>query len=197
MKRQSGFTLVELMVGLLVGLIVLSAVLYTFIVTLQSSKDIRNSSVLNTETSIVNDLIAGEIRRIGYDSDTSIAPTDNIIVVPVDTSTPSSCLKYIYDKNTGTPGLGDEGYNAFWLDGNVIRYATGLTSSAVCSGGEPVTSELVEVNQLVFSLNTASQAGSSDLINEIEFTFAASIARDSSWSTSVSRVVRVRNNVDK
>lgn len=65
-RSQTGYTLIELMIGLIVGLIVLSAVIYTFLGTLSSSRDIVNSARLNREVSGLVDLVVGELRRTGY-----------------------------------------------------------------------------------------------------------------------------------
>lgn len=65
-RTQRGYSLIELMIGMLVGLIVLSAVIYAFITSLQSARDVRNSAVLNREGSSIIDLVTGEIRRTGY-----------------------------------------------------------------------------------------------------------------------------------
>ena len=65
-QHQRGYTLVELMIGLLVGLIVLSAVIYTFLGTLRSSRDITNSARINREMSVLVDTVVGELRRTGY-----------------------------------------------------------------------------------------------------------------------------------
>lgn len=65
-RKERGYSLIELMIGLLVGLIVLSAVIYAFITSLQSGRDVRNSALLNREGSSLIDLLTGEIRRAGY-----------------------------------------------------------------------------------------------------------------------------------
>jgi len=54
------------MIGLIVGLIVLSAIIYTFLSTMKSSKEIVNSARLNREVSVMTDLLTGELRRAGY-----------------------------------------------------------------------------------------------------------------------------------
>lgn len=65
-KSQAGVTLIELMIGLVVGLIVLSGIGYAYIVTFKSSRDIIYSARLNQELAAVTSIIVGDIRRAGH-----------------------------------------------------------------------------------------------------------------------------------
>ena len=101
-RRQSGYTLIELMIGLLVGLIVLSGVIYIFLVTLRSSTDVLNSTRLNQEVATLSDLVTGEIRRAGYwnaqaSGAGGVSPyndsTEFALNIPE-----TSCILFSYDK---------------------------------------------------------------------------------------------------
>ncbi len=63
--RQAGFTLIELMLSLLLGLIVLGGVLGVFITTYQSSSQDIKRVRLNEEMRAVMEMMSGDIRRAG------------------------------------------------------------------------------------------------------------------------------------
>jgi len=64
-KYQRGVTLVELMVGMVVGLIVIAIVGTLFITTLGGSRDALQSMKLNQELRAAMDIIVSDVRRAG------------------------------------------------------------------------------------------------------------------------------------
>ena len=64
-SKQGGVTLVELMVGSAVGLIVLAAVLASYISVARSASEILASAKLNTELRAAMDMMVRDIRRAG------------------------------------------------------------------------------------------------------------------------------------
>lgn len=63
---QGGMTVIELLVGLTVGLIVVGMVLSVYLTTLNTSGDTLKSSRLNQEMSAILNIMANDIRRAGY-----------------------------------------------------------------------------------------------------------------------------------
>ena len=63
--RHAGLSLVELMVGSAVGLIVLTAVLTTYVAIARSSGEILDAAKLNAELWAAMDMLARDIRRAG------------------------------------------------------------------------------------------------------------------------------------
>lgn len=63
---QCGMTIIELMVGLTVGLIVVGMVVSVYITSLGTSSDTLKSSRLNQEMSAIINIMANDIRRAGY-----------------------------------------------------------------------------------------------------------------------------------
>lgn len=63
--RSRGFTLIELMLGLLLGLIVLGGVLGVFVTTYQSSSQDIKRVRLNEEMRAVMEMMSGDLRRAG------------------------------------------------------------------------------------------------------------------------------------
>lgn len=75
-KHQRGVTLVELMVGMVVGLIVIAIVGTLFITTLGGSRDALQSMKLNQELRAAMDYIVSDVRRAGMWSGSAIATPD-------------------------------------------------------------------------------------------------------------------------
>ncbi|WP_026289221.1 prepilin-type N-terminal cleavage/methylation domain-containing protein [Thioalkalivibrio sp. ALMg11] len=72
-RRSKGFTLVELMVGIVVGMIVIAAATSLYLTVIQSSAYTTQEARLTQETRITMDLIANDIRRSGYSHPERIA----------------------------------------------------------------------------------------------------------------------------
>ena len=64
-SKQAGVTLVELMVGSAVGLIVLTAVIATYISVARSASEVLASAKLNAELRAAMDMMVKDIRRAG------------------------------------------------------------------------------------------------------------------------------------
>lgn len=63
--KQGGVTLVELMVGSAVGLIILAAILATYVSVARSASEVLASAKLNAELRAVMDVMVRDIRRAG------------------------------------------------------------------------------------------------------------------------------------
>jgi prepilin peptidase dependent protein B len=198
MKYQKGYTFVELMIGLLIGLIVLSAVIYSFLTTLRSSRDVINSSVLNNEVMAVLDLMSGEFRRIGYNADSSTSPAGGYYKITSGGSESASgnCILYIYDRDS--VGLSTATYSGFRLDDNTIKYADGLGSTACISPtwGTSVVDTRVNVSSL--SITAVSEAlPSTDSMITLEVGVSANVKQDADWKLeNINKLVKLRNHYE-
>jgi prepilin-type N-terminal cleavage/methylation domain-containing protein len=125
-SRHQGFSLVEMMVSMVAGLIVVGAGLAFTISSLRSNSELVQATRLNQELRASMDFIERELRRAAYD-DASItyvlnpstatpSPFAPIVVdgtYTVDatagtaTITGSSCIVYAYDRTGGTGGTVD------------------------------------------------------------------------------------------
>ncbi|MFW5954144.1 MAG: PilW family protein [Guyparkeria sp.] len=121
LPRQRGVTLVELMIGLLIGLIVLAVVGTVFINVIRGSNDTLSSIKLNQEVRGLMGFMTADIRRAGYWENAAIASTDPTIasdnplsnrdaasgpVTDIWIHDGGSCLMYSYDRDID----GDDGY---------------------------------------------------------------------------------------
>lgn len=65
-SKQRGFSLVELMVGLLVGLIVISGAMAIFVTSLRGGNESLRASKLNQEVRSALQLMSSELAKVGY-----------------------------------------------------------------------------------------------------------------------------------
>ncbi len=65
MRKSKGFTLIEIMIALLLGLIIISATISIYIATVRSSSDTVKSARLNHDLEMVMSLMINDIRRAG------------------------------------------------------------------------------------------------------------------------------------
>ena len=65
-RRQSGVSVTELMIGIVVGMIIIAGTLGMFSAHLRSNNDLMRSTRLNNELRGTMDLIVRDLRRAGY-----------------------------------------------------------------------------------------------------------------------------------
>jgi prepilin peptidase dependent protein B len=66
MKKQTGLTLIEIMIALLIGLIIIAATINIYITTIKGSSDTLRSARLNHDLESAMSLMFNDIRRAGY-----------------------------------------------------------------------------------------------------------------------------------
>lgn len=188
-KAQLGLNLVELMIGLVVGMIVLAAMTSVYLSTARGSKDTLNANRLNQDMRAVMDIMVADIRRSGYWGTAAIA-TPNPFTVrgggsATDIYIPSAdCVLYSYDAtfNGGTVGTADSGTDFFGFKrtvvggSGVVWSATnfGNTNQANCTGNLG-WQQLTDPKVINFSALTFSETGSQclDATTSANWTFAA------------------------
>lgn len=222
-RKSRGFTLIELMIGMIVGLIVLSAVGYAFISSIRSAKDVLNSVKLNTEVSLVTDIITGELRRTGYwpitgsgnsEYGTSASSGNDLVLYPGGSS--ASCVQYSYFNDSQSP-IGKT-YRAFgWVSGASGSYLVTSSSDSSfpdCSGIDSSWTEFTDpdvlnIENFDLSLDCTVVAGSiapstdcsvaggsnSILSRVVTVSMAVSMVRDSTWKSSVEEQVKLQNDL--
>jgi len=206
---QKGYTLIELMIGLLVGMIVLTGTLYSFLTLVSSARDISNSSKLNRESSFLETIIAGELRRTGYwppDGSSGTSPYTSI----ADLVVTSNCALYSYMNDSVTPAVSMARGIAYDAAGRRVLYgATTLPLSSCSTSGwvEIVPASTIYIDAFEFDLvcrdvTTGAVVPDSDctltnydiLSREVKYAFTASVVSDSDWVTSVSSAIKVPND---
>ncbi len=166
-KRQSGFTLTELMISTVVGMIAVGGVLSVYLGTVKSSSEMLKASKLNQELSAAMEIMVSDIRRAGYwttatpgnlvNPFTQAGTNLSVDGSPMDMS--GSCILYTYDATYrgGTAGSVDTtDYFGFKKDGDVVRMLKSGNSTTDCGSGtwESLTdSDTIIVDTLTFDID--------------------------------------------
>jgi len=156
-KRQSGVTIVELLIGLAVGILVVGGAITMYVSSLRASNETLRSSKLNQEVAALMSVIVNDVRRAGYWESaspgeynlnpfsqvnaTSLAVIDDMASDIVQGATgQGTCLVYAYDATYlpgNTPGTVESAdLFGFRLNGTVVQMRqTGVVDGAQCVGG--------------------------------------------------------------
>ena len=142
MKKQHGFTLIEIMIALLLGLIVLSATIGIYITTVKGSSDLIKSARLNYDLDSVLALMVNDIRRAGYwggsvvGSDAVFNPftqaTTNLQIILNGSSAVTDCVLYTYDANANGSIESTE-FFGFKLNGTNIQMRLSGSATSNCN----------------------------------------------------------------
>lgn len=156
-EAQRGVTLVELLIGMAVGIIVVGGAVGIYVSTVQGSSITLKSSKLNQETSALLHVMVNDIRRAGFwgnvdpsslnanpfnvQGATALVVRDDMANDAVQAATgQGSCITYAYDA-TYLPGnvagtLESTDLFGFRLNGTVVQMRSlGVVDGADCVGG--------------------------------------------------------------
>lgn len=142
-KGQAGLSLVELMVGLVVGLLVMLAATTMFITTSQSSREATALARLSNENVTVMNIMTNEIRRAGasaFTSDNFYMRPENDLLVSAD----GTCILFSYDRtwsaNSASPAFNTNNFFGFRLNGQgQFEMRTGGTANASNCNSSDIT----------------------------------------------------------
>lgn len=103
---QQGFSLVELMIALIAGLIVSGAVLSFFLSSMKSNGEYVQSTRLTQELRNTLDLMTRDLQRAGYDEDALkyLARGSSTPFTQINLDVANNCVIYSYDKASVAAG---------------------------------------------------------------------------------------------
>jgi len=201
-NTQRGFTLIELMISITIGLIVLAAVLGMFVSMIKSDSDNLKAIRLNQDLRATMSLIIRDMRRAGADAlavTRGAGPypfsnaTTRMIVSPNQQADANACITFAYDE--------DEDGND---DGNSERFGYRWDSSegavearqdgALCSAGgwgNITDNKLVQITGLSFNETTVQEG--SIFIRQIEVTLSGRLQKDPTVTRQLIETVKIRN----
>lgn len=164
--KQKGFTLIELMIAMMLGLIVIGGALSIYISTVTSSSNTIKSARLNYDVKSVIALMSNDIKRAGYwggavvgaDSRGNVftAAATNIqirnLAAPTTVVNTGNCILYSYDADDSGASDANEFYG-FRLSGTAIQMRLTGATTLDCSDGvwQTITTDNVEITNLQFS----------------------------------------------
>lgn len=111
-RNAGGFSMVELMVGLVAGMVVAGAMLAFTVSSVRANSDFVAAARLTQELRTISQHISDELRRAGYDEEAmdyvatpSSTEFSEFAPILVDTATAGQhCIIYAYDRSPGTAG---------------------------------------------------------------------------------------------
>lgn len=211
--KQSGYTLIELMIAMAVGLILVAAVLTLYVSMSGSNIDYLKSVRLNHELRSTMALMVRDLRRAGHNQDaatesiaaSTINPFSNssastvqaTVLTVTGTSTVNKSIAFSYDDNDDA-NINTYGYRLNVSSGvGTVQYCADdtTTTGTACSLWEALTdSDLVDIDLLEFSQDTTSVAGGAFTIRQITITMTGKLISDTDFTRTISEVVKIRND---
>lgn len=200
LTRSRGFSLVELMVAMVAGLLLVAAVSALFASVVRANKTALQVSRLNQEVQAITDMMARDIQRAGYDNasastaflsgTTSPFKFESSADLMSETATGSGlyrCIRLRYDDNDNGVLDSSETY--------VYNYSSsdkGVRLGATCTTGSLLsTDNTIEITNLTFSLMAGSVSSGARTIR------IAIDGRDKSspsLTLSLQRDIKLRND---
>jgi type IV pilus assembly protein PilW len=140
LQRQKGAGLVELMIGMAIGLIIVAAAATVYVTTVRGGADTPRSAKLNIELRGAMDIMVAEIRRAGYlwfDADTDLSTNPFMQANTNLTLVGSDCLLFAYDANANNTADQPEDtsdYFGFKKNGSKVSMRLGGTAPSTSAG---------------------------------------------------------------
>jgi len=164
-KEQKGFTLIELMIAMMLGLIVIGGALSIYISTIKSSSDVVKSARLNYDLDSAMQLMVNDIRRAGYwggaiaGSVASENPFGDTQIGKKTGEGDSSCILYNYDgDSSGSNTLDDQGddldlneFYGFRHNGTGIDIRSSVADAANSGCDQGTWESIVDTNKVIVS----------------------------------------------
>lgn len=187
-SRQTGVTLVELLIGMLVGLVVVAGGISVFTTSLRGQSDNIKLSRLNQDLRSMIDIMARDIRRAGFVTDAPIANLASLKNNPFfdDTTTGATtelavydyasgndnCIVYAYNVNNDSPPVVQSTERfGFRLDTNtgVLEMRRSGSTNEDCDDGDwaTITEPEVEITGLTNKVRWCERSARSHHLNRL------------------------------
>lgn len=176
-KMQRGFTLVELLIGLLISLVVISGALALLLKVFEGQKNNIGLVRLNEEIRFLSEMMIKDIRRAGFVSIYADDEFEHLYSNPffsvasggstdiqifdsadytsaVSVGSPGACLLFSYNADNDQAVVVDDNERmGYRLNGGVLQIRTEGTSNESCNNGTwyDLSSPRVSVTELSFS----------------------------------------------
>lgn len=164
MKKQSGYSLIEIMIAMLVGLIIVAATIAIYLTTVRGSTDTIRSARLNHDLESAMTIMVNDIKRAGYWNDAKLNNWHVAFIKngnnPVKNPNPftanntnlniigGNCILYSYDANkNGT--VDEKEFYGFRFKNNTLQMRLEGSNTTDCNGDdEDKWQEFIDGSQL-------------------------------------------------
>lgn len=146
--RIRGFSLIEMMVAITIGLIVIGSVLGLVLSIMRANNQTIQATRLTQEMRATAAVIAGDLKRAGGVIDPMTVATANAgkplnPYAAIDAAT-AGCIRYSYANNSGN------NFRAVSRSNRAVFLDTVTTNTATCGGGTRLSSQFISIDVLTF-----------------------------------------------
>ncbi|WOX50405.1 prepilin-type N-terminal cleavage/methylation domain-containing protein [Aeromonas sp. XH] len=214
MRRHSGFSLVELMVAMVAGLLLVAAVTTLFATILRANSTAMKVSRLNQEVQAITDIMARDIERAGYDASAATAtrlvsgavPSPFYFDANVDlldeTATGSKlyrCIRIRYDNDDDGVLDNPDSSPSKLNETRVYSYSSAKKGVKLATGGAAAcdetdllsTDNTIEITQLTYSMLGSSQVSGA---RAIQLNISGRYKDNTELTLNLQRDIKLRND---
>jgi len=199
--KAAGFSLVELMIAMTLGLILSAGLISLFLSTLRGNADLAKTEQLENELHASMQLMIRDLRRAGSNGQPS--PVSNFVnpfglgsLGAYTGEAANSCILFSYDLNNNgvldTVSPNDERFGYRVQQGVVQLRNSGLGCTSA-GWTNVTTSTMVNVTQLQFGIDTLADGDMT--IQTVTITLAGQLKSDATITRSLTGTVRIRNDL--
>lgn len=211
-SRQTGFTMMDVVIGLGIGVFLLGGSIYIYTTTISSFYSLIATNRLSSQMATAMTIMTNDIRRAGFNGQalTQLASGNNtspFMAADKDIQTPSSsCILFTYDVNqSGTlRALNSADFDehfGYRLENGAIQARPPTDSAFSCSSGvwDNLTDpSLITITALSFTISpteiTLNTIGNKLVIRVVTISATAQLVQDPSISMTMTQTIRVRND---
>ncbi len=202
-RSQCGFTLAEMMIGVVIALFLLSGLILSFTATTKSSSDTLRAAKGAQDLRGAMMMMARDLRRAGYWANAASMTGSPATVNPfaaLNTAT-AGCVLFAYDQNSNGTLDANESFGYRLKSGAIEARTAGATDdcAAAANTWEALTDAKVNtVNTLTFTLAELAApvtGGGNMMVRQVTIDTAAQLARDAAVKQTFTETVRIRNDV--
>lgn len=108
-QKQTGLTLIEMMIAMVLGLFVTAVIITVFSTNVRSSTENIKMIRLNQELRGVMTFMSNELKRAGYSGRATVDDFMDDFNAPDPATAPRSCIRYAYDEDADAGVVADAG----------------------------------------------------------------------------------------
>lgn len=147
-RQAAGFTLIEMMIAMVIGLIVVIAVIAFIVAIMRSNNQTIQATRLTQELRATMAVIAADLKRARSVNDPLAAATSDDTIYTslssINTAT-AGCIKYGYQ------GAGGNTFRTISASNNRVLMNTSSAASPACATGTQIGSDQVNITTLTFT----------------------------------------------
>jgi prepilin peptidase dependent protein B len=207
--QQHGFTLIELMISIVIGLIILSAILGLLVSMIKADSDNIKASQLNQELRAAMSLMTRDIRRSGYNGNATVNVIGNTanpfqeMATNFDVTDPATCIIYAYDEDKDGVDDGNSERFGFRFNAGAIQSRGSGADCAATSNWENITDEtVVKITTFTVLVDDfdhdgnpgPGQTSAGITTHQITLTLTGELVRDPSVIRTITETVEIRND---